>query len=91
MQTQGGGTLDEPGRSAIANVIRRAEHFDQKFQIKLFFPIAKTPPAAKGLRGTGGAAETLAAKRGNLPLRRYGRSIFSQLRAMVLNDFQIAN
>ncbi len=39
----------------------------------------------------GGAAVTLWAERGTLSLGRYGRTIFSQLRAMVLEYPQIAN
>jgi hypothetical protein len=41
--------------------------------------------------GRGGAAETLPAKQGDLTLRRYGRSVFSQSRAMVLEYLEIAD
>jgi len=79
MQTHGARRFDKLGRPAIANIVRRAEGLDQDSD-ETFFPIAKTPPPADGLRGTGGPQRPSWRSEGPYasPLRReYSQSLTS--------------
>ena len=89
MQTHGARRFDKLGRPAIANIVRRAEGLDQDSD-ETFFPIAKTPPQPRVSAGRGVRRDPLGEARDHT-LRRCGGSTLSHLRAMILEDFQIAN
>jgi hypothetical protein len=86
--------VDKLGRPVVENGLRHLVGFDQIFACKFcsstFLTYRKNVPRPRVSARRGCRGDPLDEAR-DCTLRRYGRSFFSHLRAMILEDLQIAN